>query len=612
MIGQLVDFLLGRPLPTSAAIHERLTKVKALAVFSSDALSSTAYATEEIILALLVAGSGVLGLSWPIAIGIAILLVIVSISYRQTIHAYPTGGGSYIVAKDNLGQFPGLVAGSALLIDYVLTVAVSVSAGVAALTSAVPDLQPYRVSLCLTFVLLITLANMRGIRESGSIFALPTYMFIVSMAALMLMGIYRMVSGVGAVETAPIEAVMPTQALSLFLILRAFASGCTALTGIEAISDGVPAFKKPEANNAATTLTWMVTILVTLFLGITYLATHYAIHPLHPEEPGYQTVVSQIARAVFGVGPIYYVIQASTALILVLAANTAYADFPRLSSIIARDRFLPRQFTNIGHRLAFSNGILVLGLLSSLLIVVFQGYTHSLIPLYAVGVFISFTLSQAGMVVRWWRRREPGWRHFIAINAIGATATGIVLVVIAATKFLLGAWIVILLIPTFVLMFLRIHGHYVHVAEQLRLKGWTPPAPATHNTVIVPVGDIHRGVVQALRYASLLSNDVRAIHIEVDPARTERLRSRWGEWGQGVKLILVPSPYRSTLSTLIQYLHEVDTERDDDVITVVLPEFVPRHWWENLLHNQTSWILNTALRFQRNKVVVAVRYQLDE
>ena len=612
MIGQLVDFLLGRPLPTSAAIHERLSKVKALAVFSSDALSSTAYATEEILLALILAGSLALGFSWPISVAIVVLLLIVGFSYRQTIHAYPNGGGSYIVAKDNLGQFPGLVAGSALLIDYVLTVAVSVSAGVAALISALPTLQAYRVEIAVGWVALLTLANMRGVRESGTIFAVPTYAFILSFVVMLGAGFYRVLTGAGPVEVVHVEDITPTQTLTTFLVLRAFASGCTALTGVEAISNGVPAFKKPESVNASTTLTWMVTILTSLFLGVTYLAQYYGIHPLEPDATGYQTVVSQIARAVFGTGLMYYIIQGSTALILALAANTAYADFPRLASLIARDRYLPRQFTNVGHRLAFSNGIVVLGALSILLLILFQGETHALIPLYAVGVFLSFTLSQSGMVVHWWRLRDEGWVRHMVINGIGAVATFVVLMVIAITKFALGAWIVVVLIPTFVVMFLRIHRHYVQVADQLSLRSWTPPAPASHNTVIVPVGDIHRGVVQALRYARLLSDDVRAIHIEVDPARTERLRSRWGEWGQGIKLILVPSPYRSTLSTLIQYLEEVDTERDDDVITVVLPEFVPRHWWENLLHNQTSWILNTALRFQRNKVVVAVRYQLDE
>lgn len=612
MIGQFVRILFGRPLPTEAAVHERLTKVKALAVFSSDALSSTAYATEEILLALLVAGSLALGVAWPVSIAIAVLLVIVAISYRQTIYAYPTGGGSYIVAKDNLGIYPGLVAGGSLLIDYVLTVAVSISAGVSAIISAAPGLQNYRVALAVTFVVLITIANLRGIRESGSIFAIPTYMFIASMVVLLASAFYRIVTGAGPVEAPVADTIEATQPITLFLILRAFASGCTALTGIEAISDGVAAFKKPESHNAATTLTWMATILVIFFLGITYLANHFHVHPYHPDELGYQTVVSQIARAVFGAGPFYFIIQASTALILVLAANTAYADFPRLSSIIARDRYLPRQFTNIGHRLAFSNGIIVLGILSVLLIIAFRGDTHALIPLYALGVFLSFTLSQTGMVRRWWRLREPGWQRNMVINGIGALTTFVVLIDIAITKFALGAWIVIVLIPIFVLGFLKIHEHYVHVSEQLRLRDWTPPPAPKHSTVIVPVGDIHRGVVHALRYARLLSDDVRAVHIEVDPARTERLRTRWEKWGQGIPLILLPSPYRSTMTTLIKYLDSVETERPDDVITVVLPEFVPRHWWEHLLHNQTSLILHAALRLQRNKVVTVVRYHLEE
>jgi amino acid transporter len=612
MMAQMKHLLVGKPLPTSAAAHERLTKTKALAVFSSDALSSTAYATEEILLALLVAGSVALGFAWPISIAIAVLLIIVGISYRQTIYAYPSGGGSYIVAKDNLGTLPGLVAGAALLIDYVLTVAVSISASVSAAISALPVLQPFRIEIALVFVLLITIANLRGVRESGTIFAVPTYAFIASVIVMLVAGYYRVLTGVGPVETLAVEAAPLAQSVTLFLILRAFSSGCTALTGVEAISDGVPAFQKPEAKNAATTLSWMIATLTVMFLGITYLARYFDIHPLHSDAAGYQTVVSQIARAVFGTSLMYYVLQGATVLILALAANTAYQDFPRLSFFIARDRFMPRQFTNLGHRLAFSNGILILGVLSSVLIVLFRGDTHGLIPLYAVGVFLSFTLSQSGMVARWWRLRGQGWKRSIVINAVGAVATFVVMVVIATTKFLLGAWIVIVLIPLIVLGFYKIHDHYVHVSQQLALKTWTPPAPATHSTVIVPVSDIHRGVVLALRYAKLLSEDVRAVHIETDPARTERLRSRWDKWGEGIKLEIIESPFRSTLATLLHYLDEVETEREDDIITVVLPEFLPRHWWEYLLHNQTGLILRTALRYQRNKVVTTVTYHLDE
>src|SRR5436190_447235 len=439
-VALLKRVLVGRPMPLAQARHERLRKRIALAVFSSDAMSSVAYATEEILLVLVLAGTAALHLSLPIAIAITALLAIVAISYQQTIHAYPGGGGSYIVARDNLGDVPGLIAAAALLVDYVLTVSVSVAAGVAAVTSAVPALQEHKVVIGVACIAAIALANIRGVRESGRVFAVPTYFFIVSFAVLLLGGAYRYLTG--TLPAVPPETAPAVETLGWFLVLRAFSSGCTAMTGTEAISNGIPAFRPNESRNAAITLGWMALILGTLFLGITLLAGALGVVPIENE-----TVVSQIARRLFGTGVLYYLIQAATAMILVLAANTSFADFPRLSSLLAHDRFIPRQFATLGERLVFSNGILVLAALAALLLILFRGETHALIPLYAVGVFISFTLSQSGMVRRWWRMREPGWHRHMAVNGVGALATGVVAIVIAMTKFTHGAWIVIVVIP---------------------------------------------------------------------------------------------------------------------------------------------------------------------
>jgi len=468
MLTGIRRLLLGSPLPTAEEVHQRLTKVKALAVFSSDALSSVAYATEEILLVLVVAGSAALGLSLPIALVIAGLLAIVATSYYQTIHGYPSGGGAYIVAYDNLGVWPGLTAAAALLIDYVLTVAVSITAGIAAITSAFPALFPFRVELCLLAIAGITWANLRGVRESGTLFAIPTYGFVFIFLTLIVVGLARLITGtLSPVPAQTISVVGPgTQALTLFLILRAFASGCTALTGIEAISNGIPAFRKPEADNAGKTLMAMAALLTTMFLGITFLARSLGVVPVED-----QTVVSQIGRHVFGHGPLYLALQVATALILVLAANTSFADFPRLSAILARARYLPRQLTNLGDRLVFANGIIALAFLASSLVVLFGGQTHRLIPLYAVGVFLSFTLSQTGMVRHWYRERGRAWQWKAAVNGLGAVATGVVLGVIVASKFTHGAWIVVLLIPAFVWMFHTIKHHYVTLAEQLSLEG---------------------------------------------------------------------------------------------------------------------------------------------
>ncbi len=606
--------LIGDPLSTAQAIHERLTKVKALAVFASDALSSTAYATEEIMLVLILAGSQAIHLAWPLALAIATLLVIVAFSYEQTIHAYPTGGGAYIVTHENLGELPGLTAAAALLTDYVLTVAVSVSAGVAALTSAYPPLYPYRVALALFFIGLIMLLNLRGIRESGTIFAIPTYMFIAIMLAMLGTGLYRWY----VLKTTGVPLPMPPriqyeaqQGLTLFLILRAFSSGCAALTGVEAISDGIPAFKPPEAKNAAQTLIAMASLLITMFLGITFLSYQFGIVP---NEMTHETLVSQLGRFIFGDGSVmYYLLQAATMLILILAANTSFSDFPRLSSILARDRYMPTQFGNIGDRLVFSNGIITLGLLSSALVVIFQGETTRLIPLYAVGVFLSFTLSQSGMVRRWFKLRTPGWQIKAAINGIGAFATGVVFLVFAATKFIYGAWMVLLWIPIFISFFLAVHRHYQDVARQLSLESTGSPPPIRRHRVILPIGDVHRGVLVALNYALSISDDVTAVYVETDPTKTEKILKKWEAWGNGVRLEVLPSPYRSLVHPLVRYVTRIDDRRRrDQVVTIVLPQFVPVKWWHRLLHNQTAILIHAAFLFRREVMVTDVPFHLHQ
>ena len=599
---RLKRLFVGTPLPTAQQRHERLGKTTALAVFASDALSSVAYATEEILLVLILAGSVALSYSLPIAVAIAVLIAIVVSSYRQTIHAYPQGGGAYIVSKDNLGTCAGLVAGAALLIDYVLTVAVSVAAGVAAVTSAVPVLFRYRVWLCVAAVVVVAVANLRGIRESGKLVAAPTYLFIGSLGVLLVYG------GLGAIFDFIPEAPYPQhppglEGVGLFLILRAFSSGCTALTGVEAVSDGVPAFKRPEAQNARVVLTWLGAILITLFLGITVLTYDFGILP-RPEE----TVISQVARHVFGRSAFYYVIQAGTMLILLLAANTSFADFPRLSFFLARDRFIPRQFAAQGDRLVFSNGIVILAGLATLLLVVFGGDTHALIPLYAVGVFLSFTLSQASMVRRWLRLREEGWRWRSWFNGLGALVTGLVMLTIAATKFTHGAWIVVFLIPTLVVMFLGVHRHYEKVAEQLSLEGFAPPPPMT-TTVLVLVGDLHRGVIKAIQYAQALSPNAKAVFVETDPERTRKLEEKWRKMGMGVPLIVLASPYRSLLGPLLEYIDHLQTDENHGV-TIVLPEFITARWWQLGLHNQTALLIKGAMLFRKNVIVTDVPFHL--
>jgi amino acid transporter len=629
--------LVGDPLPTNEAIHQRLSKVKALAVFSSDALSSTAYATEAILLVLVAAGTASLGLSWGIALAIAALLLIVAFSYYQTIHAYPKGGGAYIVSKDNLGIIPGLAAAAALLLDYILTVAVSVSAGVAALTSAFPVLVPLRIEIALLIVVFITIVNLRGLKESGTFFAIPTYAFIVGIFVMIIVGILRVVTGnFSPIAPPPAELIneeiTAVGGLSLFLVLRAFAAGCTALTGVEAISDGIPAFKPPESQNASRTLIVMVGLLCTMFLGITFLANQYQIVPLHHANV---TVLSQIARAVFGDGsPIFYYMQIATLLILSLAANTAYADFPRLASFIARDRFLPHQLTNLGDRLVFSNGIIVLAALASILIVLFDAREHNLLPLYAVGVFVGFTLSQMGMVSRWLKQRHSegfvptrSWRLRIGINAFGAFCTFIVMIILVVTKFAEGAWLIIIAIPLVMYLFMRIHKHYENVAASLTLDGLKPGlisdrykvyADRNHTRVVVLMNSLNRCSLQALEYALRLSDNVRVCAIEVEPSSIERLHDRWNEWEIKVPLDIVQSPYREIGKPLIKYLHNLDEESVERIPTVVvLPEFVVSSWWEGLLHNQTSGIIRAALYHDqitrgRGRPVINVPYRIGD
>jgi amino acid transporter len=599
--------LIGSPIASEKEHEERLTKVKALAVLSSDALSSVAYATEEIMKVLILAGVAALSRTLPISAVIVCLLAIVVISYRQTISAYPKGGGSYIVASDNLGTTPGLIAASSLMVDYVLTVAVSVAAGVLALTSLEPGLIPYRVELAVAGVVLLMIGNLRGIRESGSIFAVPTYAFIVLMFGLIAWGIYKVASG-GDLSMAPPDGIEPAghKQVTLFLLMSAFAQGCTAMTGTEAIADGVPAFKSPEPKNARGTLLAMGIILGTMFLGVSYLAREV------DARPAEESILSQVGRAVFGEGPLWVTLQIATALILVLAANTAFADFPRLASFLARDRFLPRGFQHRGDRLAFSVGIANLAGFAIILLIIFGGSLDHLIPLYAVGVFTSFTLSQTGMVVHWRKVRGPHWRRSAIINGIGATATGIVTLVIASTKFLHGAWLVLILIPLLIFMMKTIHSHYIRLEKYRTAETPLDPGEITVRT-IVPIADLGVEARQAIAYARAITRDptrVTAIHITDDMEKADGMRKIWREGNFDAQLEIIESPYRALLPPLIGYVDELKERYPNDTITVVLPEFVPSRWWEHLVHNQTALRIKGALLFHPGIVVVSVPYHL--
>ncbi|HRB17868.1 MAG TPA: APC family permease [Nitrospira sp.] len=600
----LKRWLVGLPLKTKEAAHERLSKRLALAVFSSDALSSVAYATEEILLVLTLAGAAMVGYSIPLSLSIIGLLIILTMSYRQIIFEYPEGGGAYIVGKSNLGEWPGLVAAAALMIDYVLTVAVSVAAGMAALISAVPALLPHREALCVAAILLVTVVNLRGVRESGQFFAVPTYIFIATIAAMLGVGAVQILFG-HAARVEPLPSLAPTEPLTLFLLLRAFSSGCTALTGVEVISNGVSAFKKPEPKNAAFTMIGMAAILGTMFIGISAMAYYFGIVPKEDE-----TVVSQIARATFGTGPLYFLVQASTMVILILAANSSFNGFPRLASILARDSYMPHQMSMMGDRLVFSNGVIILGVFSCLLIVLFNGDTHALIPLYAVGVFLSFTISQAGMVKRWLVKKGPHWEKKLLVNGIGAVTTAIATLIIASTKFAHGAWIVIVLIPLLITFFRAIRSHYKAVSEQVALsRGHRPPMPR-RNIVVLPIGGVNRAVIRAVDYARSRSGDIRAVLVDVDPEETARVEIQWAQWGCGVPLTVLPSPYRSVLSSLLDYLEQVLQKDQECWVTVVIPEILPARWWQNILHNQRAFMLKGALLFKDRVILTDVPYHL--
>lgn len=600
--------VLGRPIPTALESHERLTNVKGLAVFSSDALSSVAYATEEIMKVLVLAGAGMLQFTLPISGVIVALLAIIVVSYRQTIRAYPKGGGSYIVASQNLGIIPGLTAAASLMTDYVLTVAVSTAAGVAAITSLVPELLPYTTPISLCAVMLLVIGNLRGIREAGSIFAVPTYVFVAMMYLLIGYGLYEIVLGGGIRYVPPPSAVQPgSQSLGIFLLLAAFAQGCTAMTGTEAISDGTLAFKPPEAVNARKTLLAMGLILGSMFVGMSFLATQLLVVPAEAE-----TVLSQIGRAVFGEGPLWVALQVATALILVLAANTAFADFPRLSFFLARDGFLPRLFKFRGDRLAFTAGIILLAALAMTLLVIFDAKLDALIPLYAVGVFTSFTLSQAGMVAHWRTTREAGWRKSMLMNGIGMVATATVTLVIVTTKFAHGAWLIVLLVPALIGLLYGIHYHYVQLRGARQAE---TPLVAEDIAVrfVVPVAEINTPARQALAYARALARDdqrVVAVNVTDDVAEAKELQRTWQEWRPGVELVIIESPFRSLAGPLLSYIDALQESYPRDTVTVVLPEFVPSRWWEHLLHNQTALRLKAALLFHPGVVVTNVPYHV--
>ncbi len=625
-------FLIGRPIATAHSGHERIGVIKALAIFSSDALSSVAYATEAsmFVLVTVMMSANPIQYIIPISIVICVLIALVVNSYRQTVHAYPAGGGSYIVSKDNLGTGPGLIAAAAILIDYTLTVAVSVSAGVLAITSAFPALNGSQVLIGVGVIFLLTLGNLRGIRESGSIFAVPTYIFIVSFLGMLLFGVFKVLTG--DFTPAPQDPIrqatteipdFSTHPLSIFILLQAFAAGCSALTGVEAISDGVQAFKKPEPRNAAKTLIIMGSLLIIFFLGTSFLALQLHALPDDSNSPTYETIISEIGRNLFGgSSPFYFLIQFSTALILILAANTAFADFPRLASFLARDKFLPNLFAYRGDRLAFTTGIIVLAVLASILLAIFNGHTESLIPLYAVGVFLAFTLSQTGMVVHWQRKKRAGMQGVTRaqiFNVVGAIATGMVLVVIVVTKFLVGAWLVVILIPLLYMMFKAINRHYTKVSEDLRVPAEGKASVLARNLpvngertrkIIVPIASINKASLATLDFARSLGEDVTALFISDEPEAIEQMTQKWKTYDLSMPLVILENPYRSILPPLLNYLDSVDKEDPNDILLVVLPEFVSRHWWEQLLHNQTAFRIKSSLLFREGVVVIDVPYHM--
>jgi len=610
----LRDLLIGPPIPSKRLGDERLSNFRALAALSPDALSSIAYANQEIFLGLVVAGAAGLAYSAYIALAIALLLAVLALSYSQTIHAYPAGGGSYTVARENLGVNFGLVAAAALMTDYVLNVAVSVTAGVAAIASAFPGLWSQRTLLALILLAIVTLANLRGLRESGAIMTVPVYFFLAMYLILIAAGIAR-----GFVEgpsSFTVTAPPPVAPVTLFLILHTFSAGCTALTGVESISNGVPIFKPPESKNANRTMVAMAILMGVLFIGTAGLTQYFAV-VAGPDE----TILSALTRHIWGSGVLYFLVQASTLLVLMVAANTSFVDFPRVASIVARDGYLPRQLTLLGDRLVYSNGILLLAGLAGVLVLIFQGDTHGLIPLFAIGAFLAFTLSQAGMVFHWLRERGKNWLVKAGLNGLGTLVTAVVVIVISISKFLDGAWMVILLIPFLVLGFYRIHKHYTAVAAELALSGLPPSLkPLPPPRIVMPISDLHQGVLRALRYAGAISDNVTALYVEIQPESGSQLRRQWEEWGldQEAKLVVVPSPYRSIVGPFLDFLDQTDQEHNDgQAAAVLLPNLVPAQWWETLLHNQTAWLIKLALlyrrrRFDKIRAIIDVPFYLRE
>ena len=612
--------VIGKPIFSKDEIHERLTKFKALAVFGSDAISSCAYATEASLIVLMAAGNGALHISFFTALAIALLLSMVAFSYRQTVYAYPNGGGSYNVSRQNLGQTAGLVAAAALLIDYIMTVAVSIAAGTAAVTSALiaagfnsqithltaalPPFLNLNVILSLVFIGLMTLGNLRGIREAGAIFAIPTYLFIACFSIMLVVGIIKVFTHTLTPITPP--AILPVlEPVTLWLVLRAFSAGAVAMSGTEAISNGVPVFKPNESKNAATTLTIMATLLGVFFVGVSFLSNH-----LHL-VPGNQTIVSQVALSVFGQNVFYYIFQITTMGILVVAANTAFADFPRLSSVLARDNYMPHIFGNRGDRLAFSTGIMFLGIISALLLVVFKGNVDSLIHLYAVGVFLAFSMSDTGMVVHWWKTRGKGWKTSILINGADAILTTSILIIVIITKFMYGAWIIILLIPMIVPVFMFIHKHYNRVAEQLRLLSMQASPPQTiEHSVLMPIDDVNYASLRAMSFARTISKDITVIHIATDTKRAEKIQEKMRTYAPDLKLVIVESPLRAFMRPLLTYVDFHHRQHPQGFVTIVMPEFITAHWWEKFLHNRTAEHLTQAFKRHPNIAVVNVPYLL--
>ena len=623
----LSHWFIGRPLQTADAPHQTIGKAIGLAVFASDALSSTAYATQEIMVILAAVGTMAFGYVFPISLAIVALMTIVTISYEQTIHAYPGGGGAYIVARDNLGEAPAQIAGAALLTDYILTVAVSIAAGVAQITSAYPELFPYRVWMSVIAVFLIMLINLRGVKESGMAFSIPTYFFIVMLCVTVGAGLIRYFTGtLGVVVDPPqLEVKSVVAAITPFLLLHASSSGTAALTGIEAISNGITAFKEPRSRNAGITLIWMAVILATLFLSISFLANHIGAIPSESE-----TVISQLGRTVFGGrGILYLMVISATTVILIMAANTAFADFPRLSALAAADGFLPRQLTFRGSRLVYSNGIITLSIIASILIIIFKASVTLLIPLYAIGVFLSFTLSQTGMARRWWKighlkqgqeiveqgstlKYEPGWKYKMLINGFGALCTAVVMVIFAATKFREGAWVVLIIIPLLVKFFFTIHHHYQDLASNLSLDKFSGlPARQSRHRVILPVSAIHQGVLLALRYAKLLSDDVTVVHVSLDPAETEKVQTRWKRWGEGTRLVILDSPYRLFIEPLLAYIEDiVESSQPNETMTIIVPQFIPSKRWHYALHLRTAEVLRQELLSKPGVVVTDIPYHV--